>query len=112
MEIANSLIGQSSFTPEQLSGAIKSIDVQVNELSDKIELLKKEIAHEEGNYFDVKYTADELKNWEDKFDQADDDLKKAMLTRIVDKVTFGKEEIDIQFNFIIEELLKNVQRTV
>jgi hypothetical protein len=112
MEIANSLIGQSSFTPEQLSGAIKSIELQVNGLSDKIDLLKTEITVEEGNYFDVKYTADELKNWEDKFDHADDDLKKAMLSRVVERVTFGKDEVDIQFNFMIEEILKNIQETV
>jgi hypothetical protein len=84
----------------------------VNGLSDKIELLKTEITVEEGNYFDVKYTADELKNWEDKFDHADDDLKKAMLSRVVERVTFGKDEVDIQFNFMIEEILKNIQETV
>jgi hypothetical protein len=74
--------------------------------------LKKEIAKEEDNYFEVKYTADELKNWEDKFDQADDDLKKAMLSRIVDKVVFSKDEVDIQFNFMIEELLNKAYETV
>jgi site-specific DNA recombinase len=112
MEIANSLIGQSSFTPDQLSGAIKNIQGQVDGINDKIELLRSEISKEEDNYFDVKYTADELKNWGDKFDQADDDLKKAMLTRIVDKVILGKDEIDIQFNFMIEELLSKVYETV
>jgi site-specific DNA recombinase len=112
LEIANSLIGQSAFTPEQLSGAIKNIEIQVNDLTGKIGILGKEIAREEDTYFDVRYTANELGNWEGKFDNADDDLKKAMLSRIVDRVTFGKDEVDIQFNFMIEELLKNVQETV
>jgi DNA invertase Pin-like site-specific DNA recombinase len=112
LEIANSLLGNSTFTPEQLSGAITNIQGQLNQVNDKIELLKKEIAKEEDNYFEVKYTADELKNWEDKFDQADDDLKKAMLSRIVDKVVFSKDEVDIQFNFMIEELLNKAYETV
>ncbi|MEH7157529.1 recombinase family protein [Neobacillus drentensis] len=112
MEIANSLIGKSAFTPEQLSGAIKGIETQLKELNSKIDILKQEISHEEDNYFDVKYTADELKNWETKFDQADDDLKKAMLSRIIDKVIFGKGEIDIQFNFMIDEILKLTYETV
>jgi site-specific DNA recombinase len=112
MEIANSLIGQSSFTPEQLSSAIKGIESQSESLSKQIKSLRTEIAREEDSYFDMKFTADELKDWEDKFDRADDDLKKAMLSRIVDRVTFGKDELDIQFNFMIEEILKNVQETV
>jgi site-specific DNA recombinase len=112
LEIANSLLGNSTFTPEQLSGAITNIQGQLKLVDDKIELLKKEINVEEDNYFDVKYTAEELKNWEAKFDNADDDLKKAMLSRIVDKIVFGKDELDIQFNFMVEELLNNVQETV
>jgi site-specific DNA recombinase len=112
LEIANSLLGNSTFTPEQLSGAITNIQGQLKLVDDKIELLKKEINVEEDNYFDVKYTAEELKNWEAKFDNADDDLKKAMLSRIVDKVIFSKDEVDIQFNFMVEELLNNAYETV
>jgi site-specific DNA recombinase len=108
MEIASSLIGQSSFTPDQLSAAIKHIESQIQPLTDKIESLTKEIGIEKDNYFDVKYTAEELSNWEEKFDLADDDLKKAMLSRIIDKVILGKDKVNIQFNFMTEELLKNV----
>jgi site-specific DNA recombinase len=106
MEIANSLIGQSSFTPDQLSGAIKNIQSQIDGLNDKIELLQHEIEREKDNYYDVKFTADELINWEEKFDNADSDLKKAMLSRILYRVTLSKDKIAVKFNVMIEELLK------
>jgi site-specific DNA recombinase len=109
MEIANSLIGQSSFTPEQLSAAINHIESQIQPLSTKIDALKREIEIEKDNYFDVKFTAEELSNWGEKFDNADDDLKKAMLSRIIDRVILGKEDVNIQFNFMIEELLNNAR---
>jgi site-specific DNA recombinase len=112
LEIANSLLGNSTFTPEQLSGAITNIQGQLKQLDAKIDLLKKEIAVEEDNYFDVKYIADELKNWEEKFDNADDDLKKAMLSRIVKKVTLGKDKVSLKLNNMLEEILKNLPKTV
>jgi site-specific DNA recombinase len=108
MEIANSLIGQSSFTPDQLSGAIKNIQGQVDGLNDKIELLQHEIEREKDNYYDVKFTADELINWEEKFDNADSDLKKAMLSRILYRVTLSKDKIAVKFNVMIEELLSKM----
>jgi DNA invertase Pin-like site-specific DNA recombinase len=105
-EIANSLLGNSAFTPEQLSGAINSLNTQMKDIDEKIDKIKIEIEHEKNNNYDINTVASELENWSEKFDESDDDLKKAMLSRIVNRVEFKKEDVTIHFNLLVEELIQ------
>lgn len=107
-EIALSLLGQSSFTPDQLSNAINSLKEKLETIETQIESVSEELSNEKNNYTDVKILADELTDWEEKFDNADDDLKKAMLSRIIDKVYFEANDVTIEFNFMLEEVLKAI----
>jgi len=107
-EIAKSLTGESNFTPQQLSGAIEGVEEKIEQITDSLKKLNAEIENDKDNYSDVNYIANELNNWELKFDNADDDLKKAMLSRIIDKVYLGKEEVDITFNLTLQECLQHV----
>lgn len=104
-EIAKSLLGESVFTPQQLSSAIENLNKKIEENQTNTNDLRNEIDNENGNYSDVNFLANELDNWEEKFDSADDDLKKAMLSRIIDKVYFSKDEIDIELNLMLDETL-------
>ena len=102
-EIANSLGGQSPFTPEQLSNGIEALKGKMEENKTIAQSLKREIEKEQDNDSDVHYLVNEIEKWEDKFDHADDDLKKAMLSRIIERVYLGKDEISIDFNLMFEE---------
>lgn len=104
-EIAKSLLGESVFTPQQLSIAIEDLNKKIEEANININTLKDEIEKEKDNYSDVNFLANELDNWEQKFDHADNDLKKAMLSRVIDKVYFAKDEIDIELNLMFDEAL-------
>lgn len=103
LEIGKTLIGESSFTAEQLSGAINAIERQIVIKLSRINSLNEELEKERENYSDVNYLANELENWEQKFNEADDDLKKAMLSRIIDKVYLGKNEIEIELNIWLSD---------
>ncbi|WP_312098429.1 recombinase family protein [Niallia sp.] len=105
-EIGKSLIGESKFTPEQLSGAIDQVNKDIKDKTEAILKLEAEIESERENYADVNYIANELSNWEEKFDKADDDLKKAMLSRVINKVYFGKDEVELELNLMLEECLR------
>lgn len=106
-EISKSLLRESPFTPEQLSAQIKVVEEQLRKTMDRTKGLKVEVDNERENYSDVNYIANELDNWELKFDEADNDLKKAMLSRIIDKVYLGKNELDIAFNLTLQECLNH-----
>jgi site-specific DNA recombinase len=105
-EIAKSLTGDSFFSPEQLSSAISSKTEELEQLELKITSLQNEIDSDNIGNYEIENLADEIKNWEDRFDNADEDLKKAMLSRVIDKIEFYKEDVDIYFNLQIKELLK------
>ncbi|PLR98231.1 recombinase family protein [Bacillus sp. T33-2] len=105
-EIAKSLVGDSDFTPQQLSVAIGGVEKKIKQTTDRMNSLIEEMENERENYSDVNYMVNELNNWETKFDNADDDLKKAMLSRIIDKVHLGKEEVNITFNLTLQECLQ------
>jgi hypothetical protein len=105
-EIANSLLGNSAFSPEQLSAAISSLNDQIKDVDDKIESIKIEIERKKDNNYDINTIANELDDWSEKFDNADDNLKKAMLSRIVRRVEFKKEKVIVRFKLIVEELIK------
>lgn len=108
-EIALSLIGESQFTPQQLSKAIEVVEGKIKKTKESLNYLNYEVESEKENYSDVNYIANELKNWEYKFDNADDDLKKAMLSRIIDKVYLGKNEVEIVFNLMLQECLQQYE---
>lgn len=104
-EIANSLFGNSVFTPDQLSVAIDSVNGQLTDTNEKITALNSEIVLKSDSYYEEKNMAEEIAGWEVKFDNADDDLKKAMLARIIKRVDFEKDDVRIEFKFNFEELL-------
>lgn len=103
LEIGKTLIGESSFTAEQLSGAINAVEKQIKEKSSQLNTLKAELEKEREDYSDVNYLANELDGWEQKFNEADDDLKKAMLSRIINKIYLGKNEIEIELNIWLSD---------
>jgi site-specific DNA recombinase len=105
LEIANALLGESSFTPEQLSIAIKTTTNKLENVNIQIEELAIEIEKESNDYSDINNLANELVNWVEKFEAANDDLKKAMLTRIVEKVDFYKGDIRIHLDAQVKEVL-------
>ena len=101
-EITKSLGGDSAFTPDQLSSAMGNVEKEVTENTARMSGLKAAIAKEKESSSRHVDLAD---GWESEFDQADNDLKKAMLSRVVDKVVFGKNEVQITFNLALRECL-------
>lgn len=103
LEIGKSLIGESTFTPEQLSFALRTIEKQIEEKLEQIKFLEIDLEKDRDNYSNVNYFTNVLKDWEQKFNEADENLKKAMLSRVVNKVYLGKNEIEIELNIWLSD---------
>ena len=106
LEIGKSLIGESSFTPKQLSSAIHAIEKQIEVKLEQINALNKELEKEQAHASDEKYLAHDSKFWEQKFNEADEDLKKTMLSKIINKVYLGKNEIEIELNIWLSDYVE------
>lgn len=106
LEIGKALIGQSSFTPEILSDAIQSVEKQIEEKFLQMNAMHKELENERVNYSDGNYLANKLENWVQMFNEVDDHLKKALLSKVINKVYLGKNEIEIELNIGLLDYLK------
>lgn len=99
-EIVNSLMGESKFKPEQLSSAIARIEEQMQNAAETLKNILEEIRVERNYYIDAENVTN-FKGWESKFDNADNDLKKAMLSKVIDKIYLGKDEVRIRLNLAL-----------
>lgn len=110
LEIGKALVGDSNFTPEQLSQALKTIEKQIKIKQSQIETLKEEFEKEKEKVAGGEVA--NVENWVNKLDEADEDLKKAMLSKLINKVFLGKNEIEIELNVsfidIVEEKVLSV----
>ena len=107
-EIAKTLLGESEFTPHQLSNAMDQTNQRIAEGQYNMKTIMREIEDARADDSDVNYPANERARWEGKFDQCDPHLKKALLSRIIDKVYFAKNEIEIEFNIMIQDIIKRI----
>jgi hypothetical protein len=104
-EVANSLLGESKFTPDQLSKAIEKTEDDIRltkehkmKLEEEITLLKIQIST-------MKEIVDDVIDWVPKYKNADRPTKKIMISKIVKEVKFTEEDVEIMFEFNIQNLL-------
>ena len=105
-EIVGSLMGESKYTAEELSGAINRMEEKIQQATKTFNDVSEEIKNEREDYFRLDYIANELEGWKYKFDNAENELKKVMLSRVIDKVYLGKGEIKVEFKLSIQECLE------
>jgi len=107
-EVVKIISGYSSdFSKELINELIINKE---NEIEEKELLLKKK----ENNINDVKFEKMQYENvktqiidWDKRFDDADFEEKKRMLSLVIDKVLVYRDEIEIQFNVRIETYKNN-----
>jgi len=105
-EIVKCIEGKSKFTPEQLSSAISNLNNDIEKIKKEMNVLKKMIYKvKQENEADIIELEKNIGNWEELFETADHDLKKALLGGLIETVYFAKNKIVIKFNIYMEEIL-------
>lgn len=102
VEIMKAMIGESPFTKKQLSGLLEQLQGKILEIERLISRLNEEINIARG-----KKGTEDISNWEEKFDQCDPYLRKALLAKMIHKIYFAKNEIHIEVNLMLREVIKN-----
>ena len=110
-EITKSLLGKSEFTPKLLNEIIEN---QEKELTNQFNLLDKvdkdinDAKLTKANYsqFDI-----DVKTWCEKYDRADLEDKKVMMSKVIDRVLIYRDKIDISYNIAIKDFVKNSEDT-
>lgn len=111
-EIANALIGESDFSPKQLSKAIEINEKKIDEQKILVQQIKDELEYSLTEMDKSASIIKEISDWPERFDQASIDGKRAMLSKVIDKIELGSGTISINFNLQIKKLLKDTSMSL
>lgn len=99
-EVPKAILGESSFTPDILNKSIKQTEEEITELNNTLNKIKKEIEQIKISKEKIEETVETVIDWGKKFDEADIDEKKVLLSRIISHVEWTKDEIKPHINLI------------
>lgn len=99
LEIANALIGESTFSPVQLGEAIKATQTRLEDINVQLAQITKESADKKDAMGKIGYYYDMFRSWADEFENASIEERKMIAGQLIHKVKVFKEyRIEIDFN--------------
>lgn len=108
-EIANSLTGDSAYSPEQLSKAIKAVEEKISQSTGELEQLQEEMTGKKNSMELIKPAYERFTNWADEFDSASLERKKMIVGQLISRIEIGRGyKINIEFNVDYEQFCENM----
>ena len=108
MEIANSLIGESAYTSEQLSMAIKGVEHKISDLQGQLTTLESEIANKKASMEKVKPAFERFAGWANEFELASIERKKMIISQLINRIEISKGyKVNIELNMDYEQFCEN-----
>ncbi|MDY7222121.1 recombinase family protein [Halalkalibacterium halodurans] len=99
-EIPKALMGESSFSPDVLSSALEQVKSDIEILSNSLEKMNHRLMESQLKTEEAENVERMLDGWIDRYKNADLDVKKVMVSDIINKVTWTKDSIDVDINLI------------
>ncbi len=104
-EIANALIGESAFEPDQLAKSIKAAKEQLRQMADEYHDSETSIENQKKNYTSVLPNFERFQGWAKEFELADIDRKKMITSQLIESVEISRQGIAIQFNIDYQQFI-------
>lgn len=109
-EIAKSLTGESTFSPEMLKAAIDSQEQKIKELTIALNEAEEQLHATEGNLTQVAEKFSDLLSWAELYENANMAAKKMIVSQIIDRVDVCKDyELKITLNISVEQFLNTIE---
>lgn len=89
-EIANSLLGDSKFTPDILSMAIENTKSKIAENVEIIASKNSQLNNKEADMEKIDYYYEQFLNWADEFDKVSQERKRMIICTLFKEITVGK----------------------
>lgn len=107
-EIAKTLSGDSFYTPEQLSKAIKGLEGKVDETNVQLQKLHSEMLGKKTAINQIKPMYQRFKSWADEFDRCTVEQKKMIISQLVTRIEISKGyKITVELNMDYEQFCKD-----
>ncbi len=103
-EIANTLIGESFYSPEQLSMAMTKVQQNIAAIESQIEKTEEELNNKKNAMMKIKPMYEQFKGWAEEFDLVPTEQKKMIISQLISRIEIGKGySINIQLNMDYEQ---------
>lgn len=115
-EIADSLTGDSVYSPEQLSAAINALNQKLEDRKLQLEALQNEMANKKASMEKVKPSYERFTGWANEFMLASTERKKMIISQLVSRIEISKGyKIHLELNMDYEQFCEgwnNLQSAV
>lgn len=109
LEIANALVGESTFTPDQLSEAIKTTQVQIGSTSMQLAKITKELSNKKDAMGKIGFYYDQFLSWADEFESASNEERKMIVGQLIHKVKVSRGySIEIEFDMNYQQFCAQI----
>ena len=106
-EIANTLIGESLFTIESLSSAIKSVKAKLLQSNEQLMEKEKQLDSKKNDMGNVDYYYDQFVSWADEFDEASYERKRLIICKLFKEINVGKNyQIEMLMNTSYQQFIQ------
>ena len=103
-EIANTLIGESFYSPEQLSTAMTTVQQRITAINQQLEKIGNEMEQKKASMEKVRPMCEMFKGWAEEFRMATIEQKKMIISQVISRIEIGKGyKINITLNMEYEQ---------
>lgn len=107
-EVAESLIGNSQFTPDVLNKSMKLVENKIKTTITAIDTLRKEMSDKKGSMEKIKPIYELFVSWAKEFDDSSIERKKMIISHLITKIEVHKGyKLNIQLNMEYEDFCNN-----
>lgn len=104
-EIADSLIGESAFEPDQLAEIIRKTKEQLRQMGEEYQASQDSIEDQKQKFSSIIPNFEKFQGWAKEFELADLDRRKAIASQLISSVDISKNGMTIQFNINYQQFL-------
>jgi len=104
-EIANSLIGESAFEPDQLAEIIRQTKDQLKQMEEAYQVSESNIEEKKSKFASILPNFEKFQGWANEFELADLDRKKAIAGQLISNVDVSRNGITVQLNIDYRQFL-------
>lgn len=109
-EIAKSILGKSAFKPDLLNAAIEEKALELVSYKQRMGIISSTLEKKRIECEDIIKLREMIPVWREEFEKAPNEIKKVLLSLIIDRVTVYPDRIDIKLKMEIGDFIRNAEK--
>ncbi len=107
-ELPKTLTGESVYSPEMLSKAIKAVETQIAEQQENLDTLSIEMTEKRSSMEKIKPLYDSFKGWSEEFGDCTTEQKKMIISQIIDRIEVSRGyKVNLELNMTYQQFCES-----